>query len=78
MLHRKTKYDDKMGLDEALIDATPASGVHKLHFGTISNGKLWRRKEALNTFQPLIRLVTSSKGTIDYLFNASLKRIDGG
>eukprot|EP00093_Oithona_nana_P006863 06863.XXX_397403_396877_1 [CDS] Oithona nana genome sequencing. len=48
-----------MGLDEALIDASPASGVHKLHFGTISNGKLWRRKEALNTFQPLIRLLTS-------------------
>eukprot|EP00093_Oithona_nana_P006864 06864.XXX_399354_397363_1 [CDS] Oithona nana genome sequencing. len=25
LLHRKTKYDDKMGLDEALIDASPAS-----------------------------------------------------
>ena len=64
LLHRKTKYDDKMGLDEALIDASPASGVHKLHFGTFSNGKKWRRKEALNTFQPLIRLLTSPNSGI--------------
>ena len=74
MLHRKTEYDDHMGLEEPLIDASSASGVHKLHIGTISNGKMWRRKEGLNTFQPLVRFVPTSKGTS----KTSLKQIDGG
>ena len=64
-----------MGLEEPLIDASSASGVHKLHIGTISNGKMWRSKEGLNTFQPLVRFVPTSKGTSS---KASLKQIDGG
>ena len=64
-----------MGLEEPLIDASSASGIHKLHISTISSGKMWRSKEGLNTFQPLVRFVPTSKGTSS---KASLKQIDGG
>ena len=53
-----------MGLDEPLVDDSPASGTHKLLLSTISQGKTWRRKEGLNNFQPLLRLRSSQNGQL--------------
>ena len=68
MIHRRLLQDDGLGVSEPLDDKTLAIGRHQL---LISNNikknnihaissKIWRRKQALNNFRPLLTFTTNS------------------
>ena len=68
MIHRRLLQDDGLGVSEPLDDKTLAVGRHQLLISNNKkknniqriNSKIWRRKQALNNFRPLLTFTTNS------------------